>query len=245
MTLGTTSSQAYGEPWYWDKRYSDEAGPFDWYQKYPSLSPLLRLYALPHHRIILVGCGNSTFGEGMVDDGYEDVVNIDISSVVIQSMQNKYSNRPQLKYLVMDVRDMSAFETGSFDAIIDKGTLDSLLCGHNSQQNATKMLEEVARVLKKNGVYILITYGAPSYRLKLLRQSCSWTIKLHVIEKVLVERSSEQPKWELTNPVPLDDDDGSSVETLLGKNLEVHYIYVCIKDDSLTQDSEEEPSIQG
>ena len=33
----------------------------------------------------------------MVDDGYGDVVNIDISSVVIDAMNKKYSHRPQLK----------------------------------------------------------------------------------------------------------------------------------------------------
>lgn len=33
----------------------------------------------------------------MADDGYEEVVSIDISSVVIQAMQSKYSNRPHLK----------------------------------------------------------------------------------------------------------------------------------------------------
>lgn len=39
----------------------------------------------------------TAFSEGMVGDGYEDVVNIDISSVVIEAMKKKYSNRPQLK----------------------------------------------------------------------------------------------------------------------------------------------------
>lgn len=39
----------------------------------------------------------AAFSEGMVDDGYEDVVNIDISSVVIDTMIKKYSHRPQLK----------------------------------------------------------------------------------------------------------------------------------------------------
>ena len=33
----------------------------------------------------------------MVNDGYREVVNIDISSVVIEAMQRKYSDRPQLK----------------------------------------------------------------------------------------------------------------------------------------------------
>lgn len=79
----------------------------------------------------------------MSKDGYTDIVNIDISSVVIEAMQKKYSDSTHLKYIEMDVRDMKAFESGSFDAVIDKGTLDSLLCGHNSKQNAAKMLEEV------------------------------------------------------------------------------------------------------
>ncbi|XP_057959009.1 uncharacterized protein LOC131151684 [Malania oleifera] len=238
MTPGLTTAtavatQAYGEPSYWDNRYANESGPFDWYQKYPSLAPLLRLYVSPHHRVLVVGCGNSAFSEGMVNDGYKDVVNIDISSVVIGDMQKKYSDRPELKYFEMDVRDMNAFQAGSFDAIVDKGTMDSLLCGNNSQQNAAKMLQEVGRVLKDKGVYILITYGAPIYRLRLLRETCLWTTKLHVIEKLGLEGSSEH-QWELTNPVPLNDD-GSSVEAAIGRNLDVHYIYVCTKDVSLNE----------
>lgn len=39
----------------------------------------------------------AAFSEGMVNDGYEDVVNVDISSVVIEAMQKKYCYRPQLK----------------------------------------------------------------------------------------------------------------------------------------------------
>lgn len=38
----------------------------------------------------------AAFSEYMVGDGYEDFVNIDISSVVIEAMQKKYSNRPHL-----------------------------------------------------------------------------------------------------------------------------------------------------
>ncbi|EOY06881.1 S-adenosyl-L-methionine-dependent methyltransferases superfamily protein isoform 3 [Theobroma cacao] len=212
MTLGTPPTQAYGEPWYWDNRYAHESAPFDWYQKYPALAPLVHLYVPHRHqRILVVGCGNSVFSEDMVNDGYEDVVNVDISSVVIEAMQTKYSNRQQLKYIKMDVRDMSPFQAGSFDAVIDKGTLDSILCGNNSRQNATQMLEEVWRVLKDKGVYILITYGAPAYRLGLLKESSIWSIKLHVIVKFGPEGSSEQPIRELTNPVPLEEG-GSSVE---------------------------------
>lgn len=44
----------------------------------------------------------------------------------------------------------------------------------------------------------------------------------------MLEGSSEHPMWELTDPVPLDDD-GSSVEAVLGNHPDVHYIYVCTK----------------
>nr|XP_043637179.1 eEF1A lysine and N-terminal methyltransferase [Erigeron canadensis] len=226
-------TQAYGEAWYWDKRYAKESTTtFDWYQKYESLSPLLHLYiptsTSTRRRVLVVGCGNSAFSEGMSKDGYTDIVNIDISSVVIEAMQKKYSDSPHLKYIEMDVRDMKAFENNSFDAVIDKGTLDSLLCGLNSKQNAAKMLEEVDRVLKKEGVYILITYGIPAYRICLLKESHSWAIKLHVIDKYLPGESSKGETWELTRPVPLNSDgslkDGSPLE-----NMDVHYIYVCTK----------------
>ncbi|XP_077218615.1 S-adenosyl-L-methionine-dependent methyltransferases superfamily protein isoform X1 [Tasmannia lanceolata] len=269
MRVGTTS-QAYGEASYWDRRYSQDEGPFDWYQKYPALAPLFHLYMHRHHRILMVGCGNSELGEDMINDGYQDVVNIDISSVVIEAMQKKYRDRPELKYIKMDVRDMSSFESGSFDTVIDKGTLDSLMCGHNAQQNARMMLEEVGRVLKSTGVYILITYGALNFRLPLLRETCLWTIKLHdrlashltsfkhvrrsanndvnrlarmlwlgiagdirlppPSKKLGFERGSEHKLRELTDPIPLNKD-GSSAIAVLGENPEVHYIYVCIKDE--------------
>ncbi|XP_038988846.1 EEF1A lysine methyltransferase 4 [Phoenix dactylifera] len=239
MTVGASSTagaHAYGDPAYWDQRYRQDPGPFDWYQKYKTLAPLLDLYLRRSHRLLLVGCGNSELGEHMIADGYQDVVNIDISSVVVEAMQKKYQDKPQLKYIKMDVRDMNSFEDGSFDAIIDKGTLDSLMCGQNAQHNATKMLEEVGRVLKDKGVYILITYGDPSYRLHLLRDLHLWNIHVHVIDRM--EKSSEQKTWELTRPLPLNED-GSSVAAIIGANNEVHYIYVCIKEKSLRQDQNE------
>jgi len=55
----TSSTQAYGEPWYWDNRYTNEPGPFDWYQKYLTLAPIINLYVPPTQRILVVGCGNS------------------------------------------------------------------------------------------------------------------------------------------------------------------------------------------
>lgn len=59
MGTTTTTTQAYGESWYWDKRYANESGPFDWYQKYHSLEPLINLYIPRGRKVLVVGCGNS------------------------------------------------------------------------------------------------------------------------------------------------------------------------------------------
>ncbi|KAL0285172.1 UNVERIFIED_CONTAM: eEF1A lysine and N-terminal methyltransferase [Sesamum angustifolium] len=119
----------YGDAVYWDARYVQEAncGSFDWYQRYSALRPFIRKYLSPSSRVLMVGCGNAVISEDMVKDGFEDIMNIDISSVAIEMMRKKYEDVPQLKYMQMDVRDMSFFPDDSFDSVIDKGTLDSLM----------------------------------------------------------------------------------------------------------------------
>lgn len=64
----------------------------------------------------------------------------------------------------MDVLDMSEFSPSEFNIVLDKGTLDSVLCGDNSVPNAEKMMQEIFRVLCPRGVYICITYGDEEHR---------------------------------------------------------------------------------
>ncbi|EPS60757.1 hypothetical protein M569_14044, partial [Genlisea aurea] len=171
----------------------------------------------------------AAFSEGMVDDGYDEIVNIDISKVVIEAMKNKYSSRPQLKYMHMDVRDMSSFSSGSFTAVIDKGTLDSILCGQSSPENSHKMLTEVMRVLKDDGYYILITYGSPAQRVSLLKKF-PWSIKLHLLGKASSGGNGSGCNTDLTSPISLHDaNDGPPPIPEVSHYGNVHYIYVCIK----------------
>ncbi|KAH0891501.1 hypothetical protein HID58_053930 [Brassica napus] len=129
--------------------------------------------------------------------------------------------------LKMDVRDMKVVGDASFDAVIDKGRLFDYFhcCVFHMLEESLELMNKLYRVLEDKGVYILITYGAPDYRLRLFKDSRSWTTKLHVIDKSSLETS----KWELTKPIPLDTEGGSSVESAIGKSPDVHNIYVCIK----------------
>ena len=63
----------------------------------------------------------------MFDEGFQNITNVDISGTVVKAMTEKYKDKgPTFKFLQMDARAMD-FPDNSFDAVIDKATLDSVL----------------------------------------------------------------------------------------------------------------------
>jgi ubiquinone/menaquinone biosynthesis C-methylase UbiE len=94
---------------------------------------------------------------------FKNVVNIDISTVLIEKMSSQYSELANVRWLVMDITDLQ-FPDSSFDVVLDKGTLDSLFCGGNSMEVIDQSLVEIHRVLRKGGHFISITYGQPPSR---------------------------------------------------------------------------------
>jgi SAM-dependent methyltransferase len=178
-------ASAYGKGRdYWDKRYQKDNEQFDWYQRYDTLSPYLNEY-IPKtsRRILMVGCGNSRMSEHMTDDGYSTaaIINIDISPVVIEQMRERH---PDMDWRVMNCTDMSSLESETFDGAIDKGTMDALLCGEGSTENADKLCSEVSRLLRPGASFILITYGQPKTRLHYLKpEKYGWDITQKTVAK--------------------------------------------------------------
>lgn len=104
-----------------------DSEPFDWYQRYNGIKELLEGCVAHESRILNLGAGNSRLSEEMFDEGFQNITNIDISSTVVKAMNEKYKDKPTtFKYLQMDARAMD-FPDNSFDVIIDKATLDSVL----------------------------------------------------------------------------------------------------------------------
>ncbi|KAL5708288.1 hypothetical protein ACHQM5_019098 [Ranunculus cassubicifolius] len=231
--ISSCNTYNYSDSQYWDARYINEVGPFDWYQRYSSLRPLVRKFVNLSSPVLMVGCGNAVMSEDMVTDGYEDITNVDISSVVITMMRRKYGHIPQLKYMQMDVRDMSSFQDDSFDSVIDKGTLDSLMCGTSAPLSATQMLGEVSRVLRPGGVYMLITYGDPKVRFPHLnREVYNWKVALYIIPRPNFDKGADSSSTlkSFMDPVPLTAEGHLPAEYTL-EDPESHYVYVCKKTD--------------
>lgn len=106
-----------------------------------------------------------------------------------------------MKWEVMDVRELT-YEGEMFDLIMDKSTIDALLCGNFAYLNVAIMLKECQRVLKTGGYYMAISYGVPDNReFHLIREHLKFEIKTYKIEK----------KHEGSN------------------QSSIHYIYVCKK----------------
>ena len=195
----------YGDKNYWEDRYDEQNGTtFDWLEDYNALKNFLNDLNLDKSKIqvLNMGCGNSLLAEEMYDDGYYNIKNIDIAPNVIETMAKKNENREGMTWEVMDIRDMK-YEDCMFDLIIDKSTIDALLCGDNASINVATMLKEVQRVLKIGGYYMIISYGAPENRCNHLeRKFLDFDVSIYTIKKS-------------TN------DDG-----IYDK---VHYIYLCKK----------------
>jgi ubiquinone/menaquinone biosynthesis C-methylase UbiE len=174
----------YGSKKYWDDRYLEQINKtFDWLEDYNTLYPLITKYISPENRILMLGCGNSVLSEELYDNGYTNIVNVDISGVVIDQMKKRNLHRPNMEWVEMDALDMQ-YEECSFDIVFDKSTLDAILCGEMSFINTAIMLKEIQRVLKVGGTFISISYGPPESRiLHFDREHLSFDMNCYILSK--------------------------------------------------------------
>ena len=202
----------YGKLDYWNTRYTQDKEPFEWYQRYHILKPhllsLLQKYQNP--KILILGCGNSKLSENLYKEGYKNIINIDFSKVCINQMQINYSNYESMKFLVMDACDMN-FDSGNFDVVIDKGTLDSILCSDESSHNANRCVAEVNRVLKQKGSFFCVSYGIPDYRSQYFETIPGWRLDIQKIQKPIIDGEEEEEEGK-------------------GNEMNYHYIYFCEKN---------------
>lgn len=197
----------YGKAAYWDERYTRDPEPFDWYQRWTGVRDIIMEHIKPTQNFLVIGAGNSRLSEEMYEEGFRKQTNVDISSVVVKAMAEKYADKEGMSYVCMDLKQMELGDA-AFNAVIDKGTLDSLLCGEASTLNVQKALSEIARVLDTTGVFISISHGQPSYRLTYLqRLEFGWDVSVHTVAKPIMGVT------------------GNNIGTEEKEN--VHYVYVC------------------
>ncbi|GMT25926.1 hypothetical protein PFISCL1PPCAC_17223, partial [Pristionchus fissidentatus] len=152
------SSVEFSDPTYWKKFFSIHRSPFEWYGDHASLGSVFDKYLKPADEILQIGCGNSRLASELHDVGYRNILSIDTNSAVITEQITRNRERSALKFQIR-----SATETGlgdeSMNVVVDKGTLDALLPPGNEAavELVTNMFNEVTRVLRAAGRYIIVT----------------------------------------------------------------------------------------
>ncbi|CAM9386929.1 unnamed protein product, partial [Choristocarpus tenellus] len=115
----------------------------EWYHPWATLAPFLTQYMDEDDMILVCGCGNSEMSVDMYDDGFENIVNVDISRVVILQMEDLYEEY-NMTWKAMNLKQTN-FPDEKFDVALDKGCLDAILCGMDGTQKAKDYLQELDR----------------------------------------------------------------------------------------------------
>ncbi|KAG2764060.1 hypothetical protein JG687_00003082 [Phytophthora cactorum] len=170
-------NRTYKEKGYWDSRFDSEES-YDWLARYENMAELLAKYVRPSDRILMVGCGNSTFSIDMYKAGFHNITNIDFSKVVIERMSAKYSEEmPEMKWIEADMTKLrEVFTPESFDVVIDKAAMDALMCDEGDVwspseaviEQAAAMCSGITSVLVPQGTFVQISFAQPHFRKRFL-----------------------------------------------------------------------------
>jgi len=187
LSLGLPPENAdYKDQFYWNNRFEQEDS-YEWLANYDEIKVILRSILDrfgTKARILQLGCGTSSLPIDLYNNGFKDITNIDFSEVCIKKMSSKF---PQLKFVQMDMTNMISLGEDTFDVVLEKATLDSLLVDTISPwdlcspgcKKVTKVLKEVKKVLRKNGVFVSITFSQPHFRVPLLAQEgLQWSLQV-------------------------------------------------------------------
>ena len=148
---------------FWEGFLWQERGKaFEWYGDYTTLASLLST-SVPdtNAKVLVPGCGNSELSADLYDAGYEHIVNVDFSETCVRDAKAERTKEAKMRWLVMDMTDMKAFQDASFAAVVDKGSLDALMGDAEDEGGnvaGMRFLCEVRRVLDtKCGTYVIVT----------------------------------------------------------------------------------------
>ncbi|XP_055800294.1 eEF1A lysine and N-terminal methyltransferase isoform X1 [Salvelinus fontinalis] len=183
MSLLPRTAEEFSSAEYWERFFKKRGEKaFEWYGDYNKLCGVLHKYIKPRDKVLVVGCGNSELSEQLYDVGYRHLTNIDISETVVNHMNQKNAKqRPDLTFQMVDATQ-TPYEDGSYQAALDKGTLDAM-ASQEEGALAGRMLAEVGRVLGIGGRYVCVTLAQESV-IKLAVEhfiQVGWAVRLHCL----------------------------------------------------------------
>jgi len=213
---------------YWDQRFEVE-DKYEWLTSFEDIEADILEFLSPSHKILVIGCGTSSFSFDLYSRGYRNIVSIDYSAVVIEKLKSQHSNtEPEMEWICMDMTDLR-FAGSSFDVVIDKAAMDAIMVDEGDpwspddsvRNKAHKICEGVSRVLIEDGVFLQVSFMQPHFR--------RWYLLSETREEPSHRTTySSSYRWSISHKaLSRPDSEVASME---------NFLYVCQKSDS-AQDS--------
>ena len=170
-----TANSVFKKKDYWETRFQSEDS-YEWLVSYENVRSYLEMSVKKSDKILVVGCGNSPFSNDLYDGGFENIVNIDFSAVVIEKMAIENGDtRPKMQWICMDMLQLD-FPDASFDVVIDKAAMDAIMVDEKDVwdpdqsiiNDADRMCYGITRVLTYGGIFFQISFAQPHFRTKYL-----------------------------------------------------------------------------
>ncbi|CAM9338250.1 unnamed protein product [Laminaria digitata] len=166
-TAASTSPEDYSSMECWDKRYRE--GMFvEWYCGFDHVRPLFERFVPKDSSVLDVGCGDKPLAWDLRDAGYTGkICSFDFSPTVIEQhlAEKEKLDRTRLdtgvEFRVLDARNLP-FEGGTFDLVVDKGTVDAMLCDEAGKGSARATCREAARVVASGGWFVIVSHIHPN-----------------------------------------------------------------------------------
>lgn len=185
LDLAEPKDGKFGRRDYWNEEYrsassqlegEDGAGEFSWYTGWSDLEPFfVELVPDRSSRVLIPGIGNDAAMIDMYDSGYKEMTAFDYAPEGVECARKMFgpdrlatsidggeNDSSGAKLLVADARKLPFSEEGSFDAVLEKGTLDAVyLSGGKNKtlaaQHLSMAVSEFARVLRPGGIVFSVT----------------------------------------------------------------------------------------
>eukprot|EP00929_Paragymnodinium_shiwhaense_P095116 TRINITY_DN56092_c0_g1_i1.p1 TRINITY_DN56092_c0_g1~~TRINITY_DN56092_c0_g1_i1.p1 ORF type:complete len:267 (-),score=41.82 TRINITY_DN56092_c0_g1_i1:505-1305(-) len=226
VAAGRGTGRPYGDPRYWEQRFSGKAGPFgwlgwrtrfpdEWYCTYDDIRPKFKELVektarrattadpLPV-RVLVIGNGLSTLAENIVTDSVPRngeicepssqiaaVVAVDVSETAVARQQERWAElsdaiSQKLNFTVADATSVGFPEdaipdhfpqsNGGFDIVVDKGTLDAVICGDDGEQQGKRLVNGAMKALRPGGYFLCVCVGEPGEDILQVAEGQSETI---------------------------------------------------------------------
>jgi SAM-dependent methyltransferase len=117
-----------------------------------AIAKILRKHGIARGRLLDIGCGNGRICIPMAKKGYR-VTGIDISPLYIGDAEKRAAkSRTKGEFVCGDMRKLPRLVRGKFDAVFSVWTS----IGYYGKRVEEKLFKDVARLLKKNGLFLIL-----------------------------------------------------------------------------------------